>query len=167
MDDDPSLHGPLLFAWMHYEHKFEGRPVVDWYLEDRGRHLAPDERGWLQAQQRAWLSILEVTDVVPDARVEVRDLLTGRSRSVSDISGSQTLTKNLLVLGRVVDHDGVSMFCGTHPQPLRPLEGPDLVAHVQHELELPKAADPARRRVGDAASFLIQCWQDEIEEMVA
>ena len=160
---DASVHGPMFMTWALYEHKFNGRPVVDWYLEDRGRNLASDERGWLEAQQKAWLSILEVTDVLPGSRVDVRDLLTGRCHSVIDVSASHSLSNGLLCLARIVEHEGVCVFCGTHPNPLPPLLAPDLVPRVREALDLPKNVEPARLRERDTATDLISCWQDEVD----
>ena len=63
----------LASPWSVYCAKVNGRTVVDWYLSEKGRYLSPDQRGWLEAQQRSWLSIWEVTDVDPGRGVRVHD----------------------------------------------------------------------------------------------
>jgi hypothetical protein len=68
----------------------------------------PEERGWLEAQRRSWLTIWEITDVDPGRGLCVRDLLTGEDRQVHEVKGSRVLVKRDAVLGRVVDHDGIS-----------------------------------------------------------
>src|SRR6266511_4064000 len=65
----------LASPWSVYCAKVDGRTVVDWYLSEKGRYLSPDQRGWLEAQQRSWLSIWEVTDVDPGRGLRVHDLL--------------------------------------------------------------------------------------------
>jgi hypothetical protein len=169
MDEHPDaqVHWSLFMNWALYEHKIQGRPVVDWYLEDRGRNLGFDEKGWLEAQRRAWLSMLEVTDVVPGATVTVLDLLTGHEHVVTEVSGSRMLGKHSLVLGRVVEHAGAKLFCGLHPNPLPPLHGPELLGELRKDLRGSKKLDPTELRQGDTATFLINRWQDEVDDLAS
>jgi hypothetical protein len=166
MEDEPA-HAGLFVCWALYERKLEGRPIVDWFLEDRGRNLVADERQWLEAQRRAWLSVLEVTDVVPGSTVGVHDLLTGRRHSVTEVTGSKTISRHDLVLGRVVEHDGHALFAGLHPNSLPPLQGPDLVAEVREELGLPKPAEPLRMKEDGTATVLVSIWQEGVDELAS
>jgi len=117
-----------LFApWSVYVFEIEGRPVVDWFLEDRDARLGAEERAWLLAQQRAWLSIWEVLEVEPGKSVTVRDLLSGEERRVHEARGSAMLVPRDAILGRVVDHEGTAVFCGMHPRPLPPFEAAEVL----------------------------------------
>lgn len=64
-----------------YQQRFDGRPVVYWYVEARSARLAPRERAWLAAQRAAWVSVWEVLDVDAGATLTLRDLLTGEERA--------------------------------------------------------------------------------------
>ena len=50
--------------------------------------------------------------------------------NVRETSGSQTLVRRDAVLARLVDHGGVSLFCGTHPRVLPPWEAAEVVRRV-------------------------------------
>jgi hypothetical protein len=103
-----------------YEWESGSGRVVSRFLQSSPRGLSERERGWLDAQQRSWLSIWEVQSVTPGVSISVRDLLTGEERRVLEQRGSQTLSPRDGVLGRIVDFEGFSVFCGTHPRSLPP-----------------------------------------------
>lgn len=115
----PDSSVQLFAPWLLYEFHIDGRTLVDRFLDERGASLSIDQRAFLQAQQRSWLSIWEVLDVEPGEQVTVRDLLSGEVRTVHEKSGSRCVNKRDVVLARVVDYGGASIFCGMHPR-LRP-----------------------------------------------
>ena len=149
----------LASPWSVYCAKVDGRTVVDWYLSEKGRYLSPDQRGWLEAQQRSWLSIWEVTDVDPGRGLRVHDLLTGEDRRVDEVKGSRVLVKRDAVLGRVVDHDGISVFCGLHPNRLPPVDGDAVVREVRAKLRRKTAPPPERLRDEAIGRFMIRHWE--------
>jgi hypothetical protein len=53
-----------------------------------------------------------VLAVEPGRTVTVRDLLSGEQRCVHEVRGSATLVARDAILARIVDHQGVSVFCG-------------------------------------------------------
>jgi hypothetical protein len=148
-----------------YGAKVDGRPIVDWYLDERGRRLSYDERSWLEAQQRSWLTVWEVVDVDPGRGLRTRDLLTGEERDVTEIKGSRVLVNRDAVLGRVVDHGGVSVFCGMHPTPLPPLAAADLVRKARAKLRRKTAVPPARLRDEGIGRLLIRGWEEAVETL--
>ena len=158
-------HLPLFAAWVTYERKLEGRVLADWYLEERGRNLMTHERAWLTAQLASWLSVWEVVEVEPGKSIRLRDKLTGGERTVSEVSGSQTLSPHLLLLARVVDHAGLSLLIGMHPSPLTPEAGQDTLDLIRTELGLAKTATPDELRAGDRPTRLIEIWQDAVEDI--
>jgi hypothetical protein len=155
-------HFPLFHAWAMYERKIEGRPVASWYLEERGRHLSPQERDWLAAQLRSWLSVWEVLEVEPGESIRLKDLLTGEERTVSEVAGSKSLSQHLLVLARVVDHAGLSLLAGHHPSPLAPKIGRDCVDNLRAELGLGKHMTPQDLRESSRPTTLITLWQETV-----
>ena len=155
----------LASPWSVYCAKVDGRTVVDWYLSEKGRHLSPDQRGWLEAQQRSWLSIWEITDVDPGRGLRVHDLLTGEDRRVDEVKGSRVLVKRDAVLGRIVDHGGTSVFCGLYPVRLPPLDAAEIVRAVRAKLRRKTAPTP--ERLGDEAigRFMIRQWREAVSTM--
>ena len=153
--EDAQLFAP----WVVYHWMVDGRPVVDWYQEMQGKRLSSDELAWLAAQRRAWLSIWEVLEVNPGENVTVRDLLSGEERLVHEVSGSRMVVKRDTVLGRVVDDEGISVFCGMHPRPLPPLEADKVVREAGRELRVrsrPVSVD--RLRQEETTDMLIGLW---------
>lgn len=127
MPEDVQLFGP----WILYHYRgLAGTTAAAEYLASGGR-IEPRERAWLEAQSRTWLSVWEITDVRPGAGLAVRDLLTGEERTLHERKGSHTLVARDVVLGRVIDHDGVSVFCGIHHRPLGPRDAEDVVSAVR------------------------------------
>ena len=155
----------LAVPWSVYGFRVRGKAVVDWYLEEHGRRLSRAERAWLAAQKAAWLSVWEVTGVEPGETVTVRDLLSGEVRRVREVSGSQTLVARDALLARVVDHQGVSIFCGTHPRPLPPLDAADVVRRAQGRLRRKRAVPPERLRDEAFGRYLIRRWEEAVEEL--
>ena len=161
-------HVNLLIQWACEEKKFEGQPAAGHYLDARGRNLPAGDRAWLEAQQLAWLSIWEVADLQQDAWIDLVDLLTGERRRVIEIGASRSLHKGLALLARVVDHAGMSMLCGSHPNPLPP----DASRRVLDDFRdaagatwATKQVDAALLRAGEMPTILIGLWQDEVEAL--
>jgi hypothetical protein len=150
-----------------YGFEVEGRPVVDWFLEDRGARLGADERAWLLAQERAWLSIWEVVEVEPGKSVTVRDLLSGEERRVHEVRGSAMLVARDAILGRVVDHEDVSVFCGMHPRALPPFEAADVLRRARSKLRRQRAVPVEKLRNAAFGRFLIARWEETVAELDA
>jgi len=79
------------------------------------------------------------------------------------VKGSRVLVKRDAVLGRVVDHDGISVFCGMHPNILQPIEAAEVVADVRTRLRRKTAPPPERLREGAIGRFMIRRWEQEVE----
>jgi hypothetical protein len=157
----------LFLPWAVYHLPMDGRPVVDWFLAEEGRRLSSEERSWLQAQRSAWLSVWEVLDVAPGSGLEVRDLLTGVERRVAELSGSRVLVARDAVLGRVVDHDRVSVFAGVHPRPLAPEDAAEVVRAVRGRVRRRRGIPVERLREPAVERYLIARWEDAVAAMDA
>lgn len=154
----------LFVPWSVYGFHIDGRPVVDWYLETEGRRIAPRDRAWLEAQQRSWLSVWEVIGVEPGKRVTVKDLLSGEEREVSEVTASKVLKSRDALLVRVVDHEGSSVFCGVHHRPLPPSAAAEVVRRVRGKLKKKTAIPVEKLRDGALARYMIQHWEQAVEE---
>ena len=150
-------------AWSLYHYRVEGATVAEWYLREKERSLSRAERSWLDAQQAAWLSVWEVTDVEQGARLTLRDLLTGETREVREVSGSETLVARDALLARVVDADAGPLLCGAHPRPLAPTEAAEVVRLARGRLRRKRAVPVERLRDEAFGRYLIRRWEEAVQ----
>ncbi len=161
---DLSMPGALVGPWAFYHHHFEGKPIAEWFLVDRGARLPEEEVRWLLAQRAAWLSIWEVLEVNPGKSLVLKDLLTGETRSVWETTASKSLRLRDALLARVVDDQEQSVLCGVHHRSLPPRDAADVVERVQQRLRR-KSAVPIDRLRGEAIGrHMIRCWEEAVEE---
>ncbi len=163
LDSHPEMTMQFAAPWLVFHAPMQGRPVVDWFLEERGRSLSSGERDWLSAQRRSWLSVWEVRAVEPGLAITLRDLLTFEERRVHEVSASQTAQRHYALLGRVVDADGVSVICGMHPIPLRPRSAAPVIERVRKVLRRKTAVSPERLRDPRILRRMLDAWSDEID----
>jgi hypothetical protein len=157
----------LALLWAIYEADHEGRPIVEWFLDEHGHRIAPTDREWLEAQQAAWLSVWEVTELDPGHSVTVQDLLSGETRCVDDVSVSESGTLRDAVLTRVVDYRGISVFSGMHPHPLPPERAAEVVERTRRWLRRKRAVPVERLRRAKTGGYLIRRWEEALDEMEA
>jgi hypothetical protein len=147
-----------------YEWESEDGTLVDLFLQSSARGLSERERGWLEAQRRAWLSIWEVQSVTPGVDIALRDLFTGEERRVLEQGGSRTLSPRDGVLGRVVDFEGLSVFCGVHPRMLPPRPVASVVSALRKTLGFgSKKISVDRLRVNVPLVGWILAWEQVID----
>ncbi len=156
----------LLVPWSIFHVAAQGKPIAAWFLEECGGELSPEERSWLEAQQSAWLTLWEVLETQPGASVTVRDLLTGETRCVREARGSKALVTWDVILGRVADWQGRSVFCGMHPQPLPPREAAGVLRQFRSKLDRRNRVNTERLRDEKTGRFLIALWEEAAQEMI-
>jgi hypothetical protein len=159
----PEIGAQFAVPWLVYVAEFEGRPILDWYLEDRGWSLSRPAREWLAAQKKSWLSIWEVEDVDAGKAIVLHDLLTGERRTVHEVSASKVAERHHVMLGRVVDAGEVSLICGMHPIPLRPAQVAPVIETVRRALRRRTAVAPERLRESRIVWKMLNAWSDAIE----
>jgi len=157
----------LALPWAVYHYRVEGATVVDWYLQEQGHRLSRAERAWLAAQGAAWLSVWEVTAVEAGVGLTLHDLLSGETRSVHEVSGSQAAVVRDTMLARVVDHDGRSVLCGVHPRPLPPIAAAEVVRRARGRLRRKQAVPVGRLREEAIGGYLIRRWEEAVAELDA
>ena len=162
---DPAETLQLAVPWSLYHYRVQGQTVLEWYLAELSRQLSRSERDWLAAQQAAWLSVWEVIGVESGKSLTLRDLLSHEERCVREASGSQTLVVRDALLGRVVDHEGVSLLCGAHPRPLPPVDAAEVVRRARGRLRRKRAVPVERLRDEAFGRYLIQRWEEAVEEL--
>ncbi len=162
---DPDHAAALSVPWGVYHFLVEGRTVAQHYLEAGGRHGSARERGWLAAQQASWLSVWEVLGTDPGWSIRLRDLLSGEERDVVEVGASRTLVVRDTLLARVVDFEGETVLAGTHPQPLSPSLGADLVRRARGRLRRRGDVPVDRLRDESLGRYLIKQWERAVQEM--
>ncbi|HEU4728536.1 MAG TPA: antitoxin Xre/MbcA/ParS toxin-binding domain-containing protein [Kofleriaceae bacterium] len=84
----------LAVGYLFYGHRDAGhRRLVDHFLALRGRWLSPGEVAAMMALQRAWASLFEVVSVQTGTGMELRDLLSGETVRVRDVTASSQARK--------------------------------------------------------------------------
>jgi len=157
----------LAIPWSVYHHRIEGHSVLEAYLEESPRRLSRAERDWLEAQQAAWLSLWEVSDVECGVSITLRDLLTGETRCVHEVSGSQTLVARDVLLARIVDHNGTFLLCGSHPRPLPPAPAAEVLRRARGRLRRKRAVPVERLRDEAVGRYLIKRWEEAVDDLDA
>ncbi|HYO65238.1 MAG TPA: hypothetical protein VEU33_04085, partial [Archangium sp.] len=117
----------LFMPWVVHHWEVEGHPIREWFLDEQGVALPEVERVWLLAQRPVVVTVWEVLEVRQGVGLRVKDILGGEEHFVYEVRGSQQLLPRHAVLGRVVAHEGLAIFCGIDPQPLPPLEADEVV----------------------------------------
>ena len=162
---DPELLMLLFEPWLAYGFRPEGRTLAARYLERRGHLLGPGERAWLAAQEAAWLSLWEVRAIDPGVGLSMVDLLSGEERFVHEIEGSRSASVREVILSRVVDFKGLSVFCGMHPRGLPPHEGAATVERALITLGQRRApVAPAALREPGIDCMLVAFWEEATYE---
>jgi hypothetical protein len=159
----PEIGAQFAVPWLVYVAEFEGRPIIDWYIEERGWSLSRPATEWLAAQQKSWLSIWEVEDVDPGKAIVLHDLLTGERRTVHEVSASKVAKRHYALLGRIVDAGSVSLICGMHGIPLRPAQVAPVIETVRRALRRRTAVAPERLRESSIVWKMLNAWSDAIE----
>lgn len=160
------LEVQLLVPWSLYCFPVKRRTIAARFLDDRKAKLSEETQAWLKSQSQAWLSIWEVVAVKPEIGLQVRDLLTLEERFVHEVSGSRMLGLRDSVLARIVDHGGISTFCGTHPRPLPPSDANRVVQAVRQLCRV-RTRPITVKKLGaiDIQLSLITAWQMAVNEL--
>jgi hypothetical protein len=144
----------------------DGKTSAEWFSEEQGTNLDPRKRGFLNANTRAWLSVWDVTQVEPGRGVEVTDLLTKETRKVREVAASQTLTPRDMILARIIDIEGASIFAGVHRQPLLPRGAMDVVDDLRKTKQLMGGVSPDNLRELKTSRLIVAMWEREAADLI-
>ena len=142
-----------------YLFRFDGETGAERVLRRRRGKLSEAEISWLRSQGSAWLGVWEVQTVIPGQQVELVDLLSGERRQVIEKKGSVALHPRDCILARVVDHQGLSLFVGSHAQPLPPREASLVVQSLCSSFDVEAGAWPLPRLFeAEISAALLSLW---------
>ena len=164
VEETPPKNGSESFEYIasyllwHYTPTPDGPTVAERYFTALPRRLG-ERRAWYEAHRRSWLGLWEVRQVEPSRSLQLRDLLTGEERTVTEREGSRCL--NLLdnILARVVDLEGVSVLAGLHPLALPPRPTEMARAAFMKCFPRRRRLKPAELRTNPSFLTLNSCWQ--------
>ncbi len=165
---------PWFSQWLLHDDEVDGERVVDLFLTARGHGVTAREREWLQAQSRAWPDLWDVLEVRKDEGLRVRSLETGEERFVHERAATASLTDRQVLLARLVDYDGLSVFAGIWPQTLDQRTARAVLQFVHERLEqdtgdgAPLAPWLAGACPEAVRAWLLQtAWRDAVEAKLA
>ena len=161
--EDPLIAVLLASPWSVFHHRVDRTTVLEAYLRSPPRVVSPVERGWLEAQRAAWLSVWEVVAVDPGKSLTLHDLLSGEERFVHESGASASLVLRDAVLGRVVDHAEGSFLCGMHPNPLPPWDASEVVRRARGRLRRRRKVPVGRLRDEAFGRYLIRRWEEAVD----
>jgi hypothetical protein len=164
-DTGPEMHDadPQLFLpWLVHHWSVEGRPIREWFLEERRARLSPWEIAWLEAQREVVLTVWRVLETQPGVGLRVRHLLGPEETFVQERLGSRQLVPGDSVLARLVAFEDSAVFCGMYPYPLPPRETEVLVSAVCRELRARGLQTVPRERLAaeDTTLGLVLLWRE-------
>jgi hypothetical protein len=156
----------LFMPWVVNHWRVDGRPLREWFLAERGDGLTEAEHDWLLSQAGAVLSVWEARQVYEGEGMRGKDLLRGEERLVHEVKGSRTVKVREALLARVVDHDGLSVFCGVYPRTLPPRDADLVVRTVRGELKVRGQWAPHETLAAEGVDLaLIHLWMDAVLEL--
>jgi len=155
----------LLTHWIAWKAVVDGKRVADWYLEEQADLVTPEEGEWAAAQRGTWLSVWEVTGVVPPA-IELRDLLTGERRTVQEEAPSRIVRPGDAVLATVVEFRGAFVFGGLYVRPLPVEEVTEVIRKVRSKVRARKGSGVPIERLQSPpiGRFLLDRWQEAMDD---
>ena len=153
----------LAQPWSLYDFEVDGNTVADAYLNARAHRCTLQERGWLNAQRTARVSVWEVEKFDPGQTLTLQDLLSNERRTVPETRGGQLVPGEAL-LARVVDHEGLSLLCGVHDQPLSRPQSWEVVRDARRFLHR-QAAPAELSRKATFGRLLIRRWERGIRDI--
>lgn len=152
---------------LYHRHDAKEPSAAEEFLDENRNKLMANEQALLEAQRQAWLSLWEILDVERGVGLTVRDRLTGEERFCYEQKGSEALVCRDVVLGRVVDCDGVSCFFGMYGRRMSPTSADEVEQAVRRKLRKKGKVTTAALRDPKIAHLLIEEWQLAFEALDA
>ena len=115
----------VLMDYCIYDYRWDGRNVIERYINQTPIEDGSDEQILLNAMLEARYSLFVVHDVVRGRGVQTRDLLRGDSGFIVDVALSETAVKGFILACRIISpgDGGFSMTTGAGLPADRPIMG--------------------------------------------
>jgi len=108
--DESEINGFLQWYVHDFRDAATGRTLMEHHLETHGAQLTPREREILQALRDSYPGVFETEAVEEGRGIHLRDLATGDTIFVHDITASRELVRGDCILSRIEDLDGKLRF---------------------------------------------------------
>jgi hypothetical protein len=108
--DESEINGFLQWYVHDFRDAATGRTLMEHHLETHGAQLTPREREILQALRDSWPGVFETEAVEEGRGIHLRDLATGDTIFVHDITASRELVRGACILSRIEELDGQLHF---------------------------------------------------------
>jgi hypothetical protein len=156
----PGHLSELFVPWIVWSAEWAGSTIAEWYATQHAATFSAEERDFYEGQRNAWLTIWEVVGV-QESEVELRDVLTGESRTIVDSKAAPSLNPGDAILARVTGYRRRSYFTAVHPLKLHAAQLPDVLAAVRAQLP---STTPSELRKAKTGAVLIAAWVDVLEQ---
>ena len=94
----------IAVAYVHHGHRSaDGNRLIDRFVAARGRALSPGEAAAIVAMQRARASLFEIAAVRVGVGLDLRDLLSGKTLPVREMTGSARLREHDVLFAWVME----------------------------------------------------------------
>src|ERR1035437_4041274 len=108
--DESEINGFLQWYVHDFRDAATGRTLMEHHLETHGAQLTPREREILQALRDSWPGVFETEAVEEGRGIHLRDLASGDTIFVHDITASRELVRGDCILSRIEDLNGKLSF---------------------------------------------------------
>ena len=106
--------------------------AAEHYLTQYPYRLDSYQKSFIHANLASLYSIYEVTHVVKQQSITLKDILRGHHVTIHEKRGSESLEKGHIIMARIVTINEDSIACGIYPQPLPSQYLLTLVEFKQH-----------------------------------
>src|SRR5450756_400528 len=108
--DESEISGFLQWYVHDFRDAATGRTLMEHHLETHGAQLTPREREMLEALRGSYPGVFETEAVEEGRGIHLRDLASGDTIFVDDITASRELVRGDCILSRIEDLDGKLCF---------------------------------------------------------
>ncbi len=108
--EESEINGFLQWYTYDFRDAATRRTLLEHHLETHGAQLTPRERVLLEALRDSWPGVFEAETVEEGRGVHLRDLASGETIFVQDITASRELVRGDCMLSRIEQLDGKLMF---------------------------------------------------------
>ena len=108
--EDSEVNGFLQWYTSDFRDSATGRTLVEHYYETHGAQLEPRARLLLEVWRDSWPGVFEVEAVEEGRGIQLRDVASGETLFVHDVTASRELTPGMWTLCRIEKLEGKFLF---------------------------------------------------------
>lgn len=91
------------------------KTIAQNYIATHGEKLNSKERKFIEAMEQSYYSFYIIQSVVDGKQLIIKDILLGSTHTIKEKSASYSLTRGVIVFGRILTMDNQSILIGMSP----------------------------------------------------